>query len=315
MHKAQSHRVQALPRKPRNGLFCAVHRIPVDGMADIGHVDPYLVGPPGLQTAADVGVPREALQHLPVGDGPLPAPVRDGHLFPVCAVPPDGSVHGARLFPEAPRYDALVGPGQGMILELGGKGLMGGIVLGGDDEAAGVPVDAVDDPRAQGAPHAAEAVPAVVQQGVDQGAVRMPRSRMDHQPRRLVDHDHVPVLIGHVQRDLLWQGLNGLRLREGGLHRLPAVEPGALGSGPAVHRHLPRLDEPGGGGPGQFWQGRGQEAVQTDASALTGDRQAYRFHRPSPPGAFPSAHSACRGAAGSRRQSRWCRTPPGCPPH
>ena len=67
---------------------------------------------------------------------------------------------------------ALVGPGQGMILKLGGKGLVGSVVLGRDNEAAGVPVDAVDDPRAQGAPHAAEAVPAVVQQGVDQGAAR-----------------------------------------------------------------------------------------------------------------------------------------------
>ena len=42
-----------------------------------------------------------------------------------------------------------------MVLELGGKGLVGGVVLGGDDEAAGVPVDAVDDPRTQSAPHAA----------------------------------------------------------------------------------------------------------------------------------------------------------------
>ena len=37
-------------------------------------MDPQLVGPPGLQTAAEVGEAREALQHLPVGDGPLPAP-------------------------------------------------------------------------------------------------------------------------------------------------------------------------------------------------------------------------------------------------
>ena len=79
--------------------------------------------------------------------------------------------------------------------------------------------------------------------------------------------------------------------------------PGALGGGPAVHRHLPRLNEPGGGGPGQLRQGRGQKAVQPDASALTGDRQAYRFHRPSPPGMF--FPSVCRGAAGSMRQSRW----------
>ena len=199
-----------------------------------------------------------------------------------------------------------------MVLELGGKGLVGGVVLGGDDEAAGVPVDAVDDPRTQGAPHAAEAVPAVVQQGVDQGAVRVSRGRMDYQPRRFVDHDHVPVLIGHVQRDVLGQGLDGLRLREGDLHRLPAGEPGALGDGPAIYRHPSCLDEPGGSGPGQLRQGRGQEAVQTDAPALTGDRQAYRFHRPSPPGAsFPSV---CRGAADSRRRSRWFRTPPGCPP-
>ena len=46
---------------------------------------------------------------------------------------------------------------------------MGGIVFGGDDQAAGVPVNAVDDAGTLLPPDAGQALPAVIQQGVDQG--------------------------------------------------------------------------------------------------------------------------------------------------
>ena len=90
-----------------------------------------------------------------------------------------------------------------MVLQLRAEGQVGGVVFGGDDEAAGIAVDAVDDAGALFAADAGETVAAVVEQGVDQGAVRVAGGRMDHQARGLVDHDDVVVLVDHVQGDVL----------------------------------------------------------------------------------------------------------------
>ncbi len=57
-----------------------------------------------------------------------------------------------------------------MIRQLSRQCQMGGVVFGGDDQAAGVPVDAVNDAGTLLAADAGEGVPAVVQQGVDQRA-------------------------------------------------------------------------------------------------------------------------------------------------
>ena len=119
-------------------------------MADTGHVDTDLVGPAGLQAAADVGIAGKPLHDLPVGHRAPAPPVHHRHLLPVRRAAADGGVHGAPVLPEISHRHRLVGPGQGVVLELGGQGLVGEVVLGGDDEAAGVPVDAVDDAGAQG---------------------------------------------------------------------------------------------------------------------------------------------------------------------
>ncbi|MCY1562913.1 hypothetical protein D9M68_1003770 [compost metagenome] len=43
----------------------------------------------------------------------------------------------------------------------------------------------------------------VVQQGVEQGAIGMPGSRVHHQARRLVDHQQLVVFIDDIQLDVL----------------------------------------------------------------------------------------------------------------
>ena len=46
-------------------------------------------------------------------------------------------------------------------------------------------------------------------QGVDQGAVRVARRRVDHQARRLVDDDEMGVLVDHLERQGLAVGRAG----------------------------------------------------------------------------------------------------------
>ena len=50
---------------------------------------------------------------------------------------------------EAAHRDRLVHPGQGVVLKLGGQSQMGAVVFGRDNKAGGVPVNAVDNARAQ----------------------------------------------------------------------------------------------------------------------------------------------------------------------
>ena len=190
----------------------------------------------------------------------------------------DGGVDSAAVLPEIPHRQALIRPGQGVIRQLGRQGQMGCIVFGGDNEAAGVPVDAVDDAGALLPPDAGQALPAVIQQGVDQGAVRVPRGRMHHHARGLVHHDDVLVLIHHVQGDVLGPGLRLLRLRQRHLQHLSRLDPQVLRRRAAPVRNASLLQKPGGGGAGQPLQPPGQQAVRPLPRFFTCHRQAYRFH-------------------------------------
>ena len=48
--------VEALARQTGDGLLCPVHRVPQQGVAQVGHMDTDLVGAARLQAAGQVGV-------------------------------------------------------------------------------------------------------------------------------------------------------------------------------------------------------------------------------------------------------------------
>ena len=177
------------------------------------------MGTPGLQTAPDMGEPLKPLQYLPVGHR-IPPPVRHGHLLPIRAMPANRRVHSPAVLPQVPDHHRLICPCQTVVLKLCGQCLVRSIILCRNNQSAGIPVNAVNNPRPQSAPYPAQALPAVVEQGVDQGPVRVPRRRVDHHPHRLIDHDDVLVLIDHIQGDVLGNQVDGLRVGEDRLQRL-----------------------------------------------------------------------------------------------
>ena len=145
MDEPQPPGVEALARQAGDGLFGPVHRVPQQGVADGSQVDPDLMGAACLQAALHMGVAGVSGQDGPMGDG-LPAVFAvDRHFLPVHGVAADGGVYRAAVLLQAPHRHRLIGPGQGVVLELGGQGQVGAVVFGGDDEPGGVPVDAVDD--------------------------------------------------------------------------------------------------------------------------------------------------------------------------
>ena len=95
---------------------------------------------------------------------------------------------------------------------------MGAIVLGHDDQAAGVFVESVDDAGAQVAAGGGERLEAV-EQRIDQRAaaarvVALARAGVDHHSGRLVDDREVGVFVDNVQRNVFRSGLErrGARL-------------------------------------------------------------------------------------------------------
>ena len=279
MDEAQPHGVEALALEPRHGLFRPVDGVSQDGVAQVGHVDPDLVGAAGLQTAADVGEAGVAGDDLPMGDGP--AAIRDHrHLLPVPFVPSNGGVHGAGVLPEVAHHDALIGPGQAVVRELGGELLVGEVVLRRDDEARGVPVDAVDDAGALLPADAGEGVPAVVEEGVDQRPVGVARSGMHHQPLGLIDDDDVSVLVENVQGDVLGDERRFVRLRQCDGHGLAAPEAVVFRQGLPFRCDPALRQEPGCGGAGQLLPPGTEPGVHALAGVLRRDREGQDAHAP-----------------------------------
>jgi hypothetical protein len=101
-----------------------------------------------------------------------------------------------------------------------------------DEQARRVPVEPVDDPGpllvlpARGEPD----------QPVHERPRRVPRRRVDDDPGRLVDHEHVVVLVGDSKRDLLALQPGRGGLGHGQLDVLPACEPVTLRAHLAVQQ-------------------------------------------------------------------------------
>ena len=121
----------------------------------------------------------------------------------------DGGADCSDGVPQPAADHRLIDTGEGMLFDLRGQALMGQVVLRHNQQAAGILINAVDNTGTHHAADAGQAVPAMGQQGVDQGAVGIAGRRMNDHALGLVDHEQVAVLIDDVQRDILGPGLIG----------------------------------------------------------------------------------------------------------
>jgi hypothetical protein len=93
--------------------------------------------------------------------------------------------------------------------ELAGEGEVGCVVLGYDEAAAGIFVEAVNDAGAGDAADAAQFAAAVVEQGVDEGAVLVAGRRVDDEAGRFVEDEQAAVLVEDLKGDGLGLGFEG----------------------------------------------------------------------------------------------------------
>ncbi len=134
--------------KGRTRLTRAIERVAQHGSTFVGEMHPNLVGPPGLEPRLDQGILAKLLQHAPAG-ARMAAIGHDPHANPVGWVAGDRRVNQALRLLEATLDDHKIGFEHGAGLLLGLDLLERKIVAGADQQARGVAIEPVDNPRAQ----------------------------------------------------------------------------------------------------------------------------------------------------------------------
>ena len=188
-----------MEHQARGGEFVlfAVDRIAEDGGADVVHVDANLVGAAGVEMAKDEGGFRGGIggEGFVIGDRGLSGwRGDDGHFLAVYGVAAD--VGEDRVFFLG--RDA-VGDGEvelfhgGSLGKLGGEGLVGGVGFRDDEAAGGILVEAVDDAGTLDPADAGELAFAVVEEGVDEGAIGIAGRGVYDDAVRFVEDEDVSV--------------------------------------------------------------------------------------------------------------------------
>jgi hypothetical protein len=73
------------------------------------------------------------------------------------------------------------------------------------------------------------------QQGIDQGAIRVPLPRMHNESWRFVDHRQVVIFVYHLQRDILCHELDLFGRRNSNQYLIPLLQAVACFDGDAIH--------------------------------------------------------------------------------
>lgn len=265
------------------------------GMPDMGHVNPDLVRSAGLQRAFDKRGQR--------GTGLFPAKsLYDAVMsYRTACIGARLAYHGlfraiTRRAPErgvdcppclrrrAPDYRP-VSPFEPTALAVIGKGgtqcPMGAVGFGDHHDTARILVETVNDAGPHDTPDSGQRGSAMVDQRVDKGTGGIARGGVDHQARRLVDHDKVVILEKNVESDVFAprDRRNGRRQADhtpvaGGKARA------GLGDGPAVHRHVSGFYQRLQARAGKFrGKGGGQPLIDAHAGVAVAGDQLFQFSR------------------------------------
>ena len=147
--------------------------------------------------------------------------------------------------------------------ELLGQALVGRVILGDDQQAAGVLVEPVHDAGALYAADARQAIAAMGDEGIDQGARLVAGAGVNHQPCGLVDHDQVLVFIDHGEGNGFGPGFGLPGWRNHRFHALARLQLVAdFGCGNTLDRDLAFRDKPLKAGAADLGKGQRQETVQ-----------------------------------------------------
>ena len=93
MNESNGAGMKTLPAAVECRLFRPINRVTRHRVAEVGHMDPDLMGASGLQSAGNIGKSRELLQHLHMGDGRFGVLLGDAHFFSVVGASSDRGIY------------------------------------------------------------------------------------------------------------------------------------------------------------------------------------------------------------------------------
>ena len=187
------------------------------GTAKVFHMDADLVGAARVQVAEDKSPGRGLVSGKDVvvrnGGSTRSRPrIENSLLLAVYGMTSDvgedraGGLHRGALGDRQVELGGLAGG------ELTEERLEAAIGPGGHDTATRFLVESVHDSGALDAAHSRQVSPAMVKEGVDQGAIGIACSGMNDQPHRFVDDDDIFVLMKDIEGNVLGDKVRRLRV-------------------------------------------------------------------------------------------------------
>jgi hypothetical protein len=216
--------------------------VAADGMADRRHVSADLVRAARLQPDAEERGSRKSLQHAEVGDRGAPAVGARRDDGAPDTIPAYRRVDRPALGGRPAVYEREVLAGDLTSAHQAAKGRVRFLRLRHHKQSRGVAIEPVDDPG----PLRVRAARRPARQRPGESRTAVTRGRMDHHPRRLVDHQQVLVLEHHLEGHVSAPGCRVLDGRD--RNRVARGEPMVLRAGETAYGHYPGLDQPLCGG-------------------------------------------------------------------
>src|SRR5258706_5364852 len=227
--KAEHARVQRLARKlggwgkgdsflfafgTRAAARAAIGRIADQRMTDMGQMDSDLMRASGLEPALEQRSERflsraELFDDRVARARGLALAAQHGHAFAIERIAPEIALDDAGASARAAPDDSVVDALDGMRGELLGEASHRVLVLGDDQEAAGVLVQPVHDAGARDAADAGERGAAMGEQRVDQRAVDIAGGGMHDEAGGFDEDDEVGILVQDAKRNVLRDRVGG----------------------------------------------------------------------------------------------------------
>lgn len=245
----------------------AVERIPDHRMAQMLEMHADLMGSSRVRMAFDEGFPFRGGENPILGEG-LAAAFIHGHFLAVNRMTADRGVNFSVRHAGDSLDKRQVGLADLAVCKLFRERAVGGIGFGDDEAAAGLLVEPVDDARSFFTSDDTQSG-TVMEQGVDQGAIRISRPGVHDETGRFVQHEHGGILVEDVQRDVLGQSDGrGDFLRKGCFDPVSLAQGLGGAWGKAVHQNKPLADEGLDANPGKLGEQIAEMPVQAHSRAV-----------------------------------------------
>ena len=261
------------------GGFPAIDRVAQQGSGR-GQMDADLMGCPVQSTFHQACPGAQDVEHPIAGQRRLAAALHHRHALAIHRMAANSPFDFALARHGTTPDHRLIEAFDAARREIGGQRPMGGVVLCGHDQAAGILVQAMDDARATFASDAREGHSTMGDEGVDQCAIRIAGSGVHHHAGRLVDDDEILVFEDdrEVHRLAFWLGRH--RLGHDQQENLAGFDPvRRVGYGRAAGADVARLDQLLEAAARQAGEPPCQESVEPFSGILGTGRNRRRLFR------------------------------------